>query len=94
VAGVNPSARVYRTSFGDVPLQWVLDVDLPPADPHAAALTHEVRVLTCLLTEGGPLVGWGRLTVGGPEGERSGEVMTWRDPCLPVGVARGRPRRL
>ena len=38
--GLNPLARVHRTRYCNVPLQYVLDVDLP--DAGVGHMTHEV----------------------------------------------------
>ena len=38
---MNPLARIHRTSYANVPLVYVLDVELPDVGP--AHMTHEVR---------------------------------------------------
>ncbi len=46
IRALNPLAQLHRTRYCDVPLQCVLDVDLPTdggAEGAAAAMTHEVH---------------------------------------------------
>jgi G3E family GTPase len=49
IRALNPLAQLHRTRYCNVPLQFVLDVDLPTdggVGAAAAAMTHEVRIVS------------------------------------------------